>query len=296
MKRSMTVLLVVLLFIPFLFSNTSALPSQDTSGKLGLAIAGEGSGAYYFGVVNMTIDSSFTIINIGSIAANCTIESLQSEGPLDALEISLDFYNCILYPQESVRVPFTVRFVLNASDLCSVDWSVYGEGEEHTAEGTNILSVGVTARSYFQILGRAGVLTVEVRDQRNDDFDGLNVRIRRDYLTYATKSTREGQSTFLLSVPANYSISIIRGAAEVYHHKFEMTGDMRLKVLVERPLISTPPDYTMFLLFLIGGIAIGWVAKWTSDIAHKRYRSKKAKIKLGPEEKVLWDWATRGLD
>ena len=299
MKReTCLILLMVVLLFPLLFLGSStALPSQDVDGGLGLAVAGEGSGAYYFGVLNQTIQSSFTIINVGSIAANCTIAAVQSEGPLSALEISpASFVPLILYPQESTRVYFVVRFLLNTTGLMSVDWTVYGEGEEHTSEGTNRLSVAVVARSYFQILGRAGVLSVEVFDQNNQEYNGLTLRIKRDWLTYCNKSTRNGQATFLLSVPANYSISVYRENVEVYHHKFKMTGDMRLKVLVERLSIPIPPDYSMYIVILVLGVAIGWSGKWISDRAHERYRFRKAKIKLSPQEKEMWDWATQEVE
>ena len=300
MKRRMALfVLVTLLFSP-LFSSSpiNALPSQETNGGLGLAVMGEASGAYYIGCVNATIQGAFVIKNIGTILANGSISASQSEGPMGSLEVKTMTERFILYPQESIIISFVVTFLLNTTDRQSIDWLIEATGEDRTAEGMSMVSVAVVCRAFFQIYGRSGILTVEVKDQNNDDYNGLVVRIKRDYLTYANKSTRQGQATCLLSVPANYSLSIYRegDSVEVYQHKFEMFGDKRLSVLVERPSIERPVDYSGYFVVLVLGVAIGWGGKWISDRAHTRYRFRKAKIKLTPQEKDLWDWATGGLD
>ena len=276
-------ILIVALSV-FSVEATTSTVCQTDQGVVGLAISGPLASATFIVVQGQQIHSRLSVENIGDITINVSLTWIIDSGPNDTECIS------VLIPSARILSPddaesFNVDFLINTTERIVVLILVSGLGID-PATG-NAVSAGAGARIEFLPGGTAYSLRVNIVDQWDRSYRGIDVFLSRDSLQYSVEQSDENGSVWYLVSNASYRLRFFENKEFKKSMIINVFEDREIQVMIPRKWAQVSPP-TFPLVEIIAGFALGYFVHWFE------VRRRKSKDVDSIEE--LWDWATGGVD
>lgn len=269
--------------------------AQDPTGNTGIGAFGPFVAGFYEVVRGQNLSSSLAVKNTGKVVEDIKINTTILGDP-SKISYSISEHEFEIFPDEIRMIDVSVLILSNQSDYVTIQLDIRAFGRD-LRNDTNILECGIRVSSVFHIAGEGFLLVVHIVDQHGNPYaDGLEIEVLRDVIVSYGRHYPDWNATYYtMLAKGNYTVRIWRGEEIAKSVDFELTKDVVLTIRIDRP--SEPSGFgTIHLLEIVIGLALGYFLRIGEIRYREKRRVRKSKINLGPEEKALWDWATREID
>lgn len=263
MKRICFILILFLLCFPIV--NAQHI-TEEKNDSLGIAVYGQCINSFFNVAVNQTLNTSFNVKNVSNENISVSIELSEH----DALEIlvSDESFNLSSF---SIHLVFLCLKVLY--DISLIDLMISVSALSINTESVNSVSTSIVAHTYFLIDAEASILNLNVYDQYERPYAGLDLSLVKDALLYNTAKT--GASGFIKFILASgtYTINAYKEGMLLKSVDLFVNGTTNATIYVERTIhIIEDNFYTFNIVELMLGMFIGY--------CYKAYKGKKEKCNI----------------